>query len=127
MLERLRDAGLRLGIVTGKKRVHCLQTLDELGYRAFFPVIVAEEDAAHIKPAPDPLLLAARLLGAAPAEIAYVGDNPDDIIAARAAGMTAVAVAWSLRTRESLLAQHPDALIEHPDKLLALLDLPRVP
>jgi len=39
----------------------------------------------------------------------------------RAADMRAVAVGWSLRARESLPAHHPDAFIDTPGDLLALL------
>jgi len=121
VLEALRVAEIKLGVVTSKKRPGCHLTLDDLGYREFFPVIVTEEDTERIKPAPDPLLLALQLLKSSPEEAVYVGDNPDDIIAAHAAGMSAVAVGWSLRLRSALLAHHPDAFIDAPSDLLALL------
>ena len=124
MLERLRDAGVRLGVVTSKKRQPCLMTTDDLDFTQFFHAIVTEEDTApRIKPLPDPLLLAAAQLGVAPERCLYVGDNPDDIIAAHAAGMRAVAVGWTLRPREELLALNPEAIIETAGELLELFSL----
>jgi len=121
LLERLRHAGYKLGVVTSKKRAACEQTLDDIGYRALFPAVVAEEDAPRIKPAPDPLLLAARRLGADPTECLYVGDNPDDLIAAHAAGMGAVAVSWTLRPLRELHAENPHAMLDTPEDLWTLL------
>jgi pyrophosphatase PpaX len=121
VLEALWAAGMKLGVVTSKKQPGCHLTLDDLGYRDFFPVIVTEEETERIKPAPDPLLLALRRLESSPEEAVYVGDNPDDIVAARAAGMRAFAVGWSLRPRAELLKYGPDAIIDTPADLLALL------
>lgn len=127
MLETLQAAGIKLGVVTSKKRDICRQTIEDIGYRGFFPVVIAEEDTERLKPAPDPLILALQRLRTSPNEAIYVGDNPDDIIAAHAAGMNAVAVGWSLRTRESLMSCHPEALIDTPDRLPALLPVLTIP
>ena len=120
MLAQL-QTGYQLAVVTSKKRDGAWLTLEGIGYAEFFPLLIVEEDTARHKPAPAPLLLALERLQVSAAEAIYVGDNPDDIIAAHAAGMRAVAVGWSLRTRAELLAAQPDALIETPDDLLALL------
>jgi len=49
--------------------------------------------------------------------------DPDDVIAAHAAGMRAVAVGWTLRPREELLALNPEAFIETAGELLELFSL----
>lgn len=121
LLEGLQAQGYTLGVVTSKKRLHAQATVDGLGYAPFLSLVVAEEDTPRHKPAPDPLWYALAQLNA-PAETAlYVGDNPDDVIAARAAGMAAVAVGWCLRPREELIATAPDAIIDDPADLLTLL------
>jgi mannitol-1-/sugar-/sorbitol-6-phosphatase len=56
-------------------------------------VLVTVDDVEHGKPAPDPYLLAARRLGADPAECLVIEDSPAGIAAGRAAGMTVWAVA----------------------------------
>jgi len=111
MLSALQADGYTLGVVTSRKR-------------AFSQLIVTEEDTApRLKPLPDPLLYALQRLRALSAAAVYVGDNPDDIIAAHAAGMRAVAVGWSLRAREELLAVQPDAIIDTPHDLCTFLAL----
>lgn len=57
-------------------------------------VLVASDQIAHPKPAPDGLLRIAEELSIVASDIAYVGDSPTDLQAARAAGCTAVAAAW---------------------------------
>ena len=65
--------------------------LQALAMSDLFDVVVANgetDERYRLKPAPDALLLAARLLGVAPAECLVLGDRPDaDGLAAQRAGM----------------------------------------
>jgi histidinol-phosphate aminotransferase len=90
LLARL-AARYRLGIVTGRPREEARLALQRFGTEDFFRVVVALEDTGR-RPKPDPfgLRLAMRLLEARRA--VYFGDSPDDMAAARAVGVTAVAV-----------------------------------
>ncbi len=70
--------------------------LTRLGLRDRFRRVVTRDDVggdgARTKPAPDLFLLAARALGVAPARCVVLEDSPNGVAAARAAGMTVVAV-----------------------------------
>ncbi|OPZ82880.1 MAG: Pyrophosphatase PpaX [bacterium ADurb.Bin429] len=123
VLDALRQQGLRLGVVTSKKRLNARQTLQDVGFLEFFEVVVVEEDTTRHKPAPEPLLYALTCLDLAPDDVVYVGDNPDDILAARAAHMRAVAVSWGFRGREAMAAVQPDLIIYAPSDILAHLAL----
>ena len=58
----------------------------------------------------------------APEEAAYVGDSPFDIDAGNAAGVRTVAVSWGgIHARERLEAEHPDAVVDTAEELLAAL------
>lgn len=59
--------------------------LDWLG-RDVFSAVVCAGDVTDTKPAPDPYLLAASLLGAEPADCTAVEDSPAGVISALAAG-----------------------------------------
>lgn len=70
-------------------------------------VLVSADDVEHPKPHPEGFLLAARQLGVEPAAALAVDDSPIGIAAARAAGMTAVAVRFrhdeaSLRSADAV-------------------------
>ena len=66
------------------------------------PIIVDGTHVEHAKPAPDLLLLAAERLSIKPAECGYVGDATWDMLAARAAGMIAVGVAYGAASPRQL-------------------------
>jgi pyrophosphatase PpaX len=123
VLPRLRSEGRRLGIVTAKRRTTVRLAFDRLpGLERNFDVVVTAEETERHKPDPEPLLLAADRLHARLEDCAYVGDSPFDVRAARAAGMHAVAVGWGgIHTRETLLAEGPDAYVETAEELYARL------
>jgi pyrophosphatase PpaX len=55
-------------------------------------------------------------------EAAYVGDAPFDVQAAKAAGLFSIGVTWGgIHARERLEAEAPDALVDTPEELLAVL------
>ncbi|MFA6045314.1 MAG: TIGR01548 family HAD-type hydrolase [Phycisphaerales bacterium] len=88
LLEALR-AKARLAIVTGRPRRDAEVFLDRFGIRGFFETIVCMEDAPR-KPDPAPVRLAMQQLGVRSAWM--VGDTPDDLVAARGAGVVPLAI-----------------------------------
>lgn len=74
------------------------------------------------KPNPSVVLEMAKNLGIHPATTMYVGDTSVDIKTAKNAGMISVAVTWGYRTKEQLLAENPDYIIDSPMELLDLLN-----
>ena len=82
-----------LAVGSGGYRHIVVATLEALGIREYFPVIVTCEDVENGKPAPDTYLLAARQLGVEPARCLVFEDTPLGIQAATAAGMRSVLVA----------------------------------
>ena len=122
-LTRLRDAGLRLAVVTSKRRFSVEMALDSFPeLRDVFEVFVTMEDTAEHKPLPAPLLKGLELLGDVSAErAAYVGDAPFDVAAAHAAGVMSVAVSWGAFTAEALRAAGPDHLVEDLDSAIDFL------
>ncbi len=88
-----RNAGrVPFAIVSGSPRATIHNTLATLGLAHFFPVIVGAEDYLHGKPAPEPFLKAASLLGVAPETCLVFEDANAGIESAKAAGMAWVRV-----------------------------------
>jgi putative hydrolase of the HAD superfamily len=89
-LQKLRDAGLRLGVVSNSDgRVE--QALEAAGLRRYFDVVIDSALAGVEKPDPRIFHAALDALGVAPEEALYVGDLYEiDVLGARAAGMEAV-------------------------------------
>jgi HAD superfamily hydrolase (TIGR01509 family) len=97
VLPGVRDAlgwtrGLPRALVTGSSRLEAAQVLPRIGPEAAFDVIVASEDVAHSKPAPDGYRQAMARLGLAPGACLVVEDSVSGIAAGRAAGAVVLAV-----------------------------------
>ena len=92
-LERLRAAGLRLGVVSNSDgRVE--EALEAAGLRDYFDVVVDSGVLGIEKPDPRIFQAALDALGVAPEEALYVGDLFEvDVVGARAAGIEAVLLA----------------------------------
>jgi phosphoglycolate phosphatase len=119
MLVALESAGSRWGIVTNKPEALARALLPLLGWESRCAVLVGGDTLPVRKPDPLPLLHAARVLGIAAADCAYVGDDERDITAARAAGMPSVVALWGYRLHDDdPLAWQGDVLVEAPVQLL---------
>ncbi len=109
-LRRLDEAGITQAVVTSGDRTRVSRELSTLDVERYFRTAVFGGDARRRKPHPEALLLALERLAVAPAQAAYVGDSPEDVEMARAAGVRAVGVPGGFPNREALLASRPDVL-----------------
>jgi len=94
LLDRLEAEHIAWGVVTNKFERFARPLLEGMGLASRAGVIVGGDTCAKAKPFPDPLLFAARKLGARPSGTLYVGDDVRDVQAARAAGMPVIVAAY---------------------------------
>ena len=122
-LNRLRSAGIKVAVVTSKRRLSVEMALESFpGLRNVVDRFVTMEDTTEHKPHPEPLLKGLELLGGVPKEEAvYVGDSPFDVEAAGAAGLTSVAVSWGAFSEDTLRAAEPDHLVPDIDAAVDVL------
>ena len=85
------------------------------------PLVQGIEDGGARKPAPEFVHAALARMELAADDAALVGDSEVDIETGRQGGVAVVAVSWGFRSRESLVAERPDFLIDDPSELPALL------
>ncbi|MBN3849124.1 MULTISPECIES: phosphoglycolate phosphatase [Burkholderiaceae] len=123
-LRELRQHGYRAACVTNKPQALAAPLLEKSGLAAYLDVLIAGDTLASMKPSPQPLWHACRLLDVDPQRCALVGDSSVDIAAARAAGLPVFIVSygygWRGGNRESGALQG-DALIDSFEALPALL------
>ena len=117
VLEELKRRGCRLGVVSAKRAEIVERAFTGAGIADCFDVVVGSDATQRHKPDPEPILHALSLLGATPAQAAYVGDSPFDASAAKAAGVFAVAVGWGGIHR----VEDADVFVETPEELLDVL------
>lgn len=91
-LMRRLPSTVRLGLATGSRRTEVERILKRLGLLERFQAIVTAGDYAQAKPAPDPFLAAASLLGVPPPVCLVIEDSPAGVASALGAGMRVVGV-----------------------------------
>ena len=111
----------KLAAVTNKSHDTSVKALRATGLLPSFSLVLGGDSVPRKKPAPDPVLKAARTFGVSPSECAVVGDTENDILAAKAAGARSIGVTWGYGTRATLEVAGVDHLIETPEALPPLL------
>ena len=121
IVEEFRCDGWATGIFTGKGRASALSTLEHHHLVQLFDTVITSDDVRCPKPASDGVLLAIKQVNSSPELTIFVGDNPNDILAGRAAGVTTVAAMWGAFNRKETLAAGPQLAFESPSDLRLLL------
>ncbi len=104
-LDRLRLAGLRMGVATSKKRSSAEPLLDHLDIARFFEACIGPEDVTHPKPHPEPVqTLMRRMALHDPTDLVFIGDTRFDAESAAAAGVPFIGVTTGYATRAELEA-----------------------
>ncbi len=116
LVRRLRDADVRMAIVSSTPRANIELILASLGLADSFDAIVGAEDAERGKPDPEGFLVAAERLAVAPADCVVLEDAPEGIAGAKAAGMRALGVTTT----------RPPERLQEADLVVGRLDDPRV-
>jgi len=90
--KRLFVDGYPLAVASSSEPEVIAAVIQALGLRGLFRAVVSAEEVPHGKPAPDVFLEAARRLDVAPARCLVIEDSAAGVRAAKAAGMTCVAI-----------------------------------
>ncbi len=124
VVKRLHDHGLVMGIVTTKIRPSTMMTLEKYDLERYMSTVITVSDVEHPKPHPEPVLSAVERLGANLETTLMIGDSPVDVQSAKAAGVQAAAVAWSLKGEQKLREYEPDYILHDMRDLYAIVGLP---
>lgn len=92
VLESLRARGKRIGVVSGKKAYKIVNLLRANGLDGYPETVVGFDETERHKPFPDPILKGMSFFDVPKDETVYVGDSPNDAMAAEAAGVDCVIV-----------------------------------
>jgi phosphoglycolate phosphatase len=120
-LRELRRLGYRLACVTNKPEALAASLLLMTGLANDLDLLVAGDSIEHMKPDPEPLWHACRLLDVDVECSVLVGDSPVDVSAARAAGMPVFIVSYGYGGPDGPASLQCDAMIDSFAQLPALL------
>lgn len=113
LVNRLRELdGVRIGLASNSSRDLVDVALRRAGLTDAFDAIVTSDDVERAKPAPDIYMRACELLGVEPSEALALEDTAPGIAAAKAAGLTCIAVPQFAETDVSAADRVVDSLEE---------------
>lgn len=118
LIEQLEARDCRWGIVTNKAERFALPLMAQLKLQTRCACVIGGDTAKRMKPHPDPLFAACRVLDVAPEACMYVGDDSRDIEAGRAASMRTVAVRYGYLNGGEPDAWGADVVVDRPEDVL---------
>lgn len=113
LLQALDDGDWLLGVATGKSDRGLILCLEHHGLRGRF-VTLQTADRHPSKPHPSMIEQAIADAGAEPATTLMIGDTSYDMAMAKAAGVTAIGVAWGYHSAAELEAAGADYIAQTP-------------
>lgn len=96
ILSRLRGEGrapITLALLTNSGRAAASYAMESLGLEKYFERTFTRDDLPVMKPRPEGIAAALKVLSLEKSEVLYVGDSPTDIIATRGAGIRIASIA----------------------------------
>lgn len=108
LLQQLHAANETLSIVT--KSPDMVPRAFIKAHKWPIDIVVGYHHVSRRKPDPEGLLLAMTKAGVGPESTFHVGDQPEDTVASRAAGVLAVGAGWGLTDVAALRESKPDHL-----------------
>ncbi len=121
VLPRLRESGMKLGVLSNKPDDMTRAIVAGL-YPGIFHAVHGQREGIPTKPDPAAVLALAEELGAAPGGVLYIGDSGVDMDTAKNAGMDSCGVLWGFRSKEELLEHGAMYLAGNPAELEKVIE-----
>jgi len=119
-LRRLKDAGIKVGILTRSCRKYADEVLRTTGLSAYIDEVAARDDCATPKPDPTQVYSLMEEMKVVPKETVMVGDNPVDSLCAKNSGVRFIGVltgSWGAGRPSPLGSYVIPSIKELPDLL----------
>ncbi len=114
MLAGLKNAGIRLAVLSNKPHAFTLQHVEHFFPGGIFEIVFGHRPGVAKKPDPVGLLEIAARMEKAPSVCCYVGDTAVDMQTGRGAGMYTIGVLWGFRNRQELEDNQADKIVHTP-------------
>lgn len=121
-IEALREAGLKIALVTSKRRPTTERGLHLIDIYKYMDAVVTFEDTEEHKPTGGPALRACELIGVKPWETIMVGDSHNDILCGKDAGCYTCLVRYTALPMEELMSYEPDFIIDEISELVEICE-----
>jgi len=111
-----------MAVVSARHEKSTMRFLEQFDLVKYFDAIVTGLSAPHTKPFPDPIFLAAKMMGVRPEECLMVGDTTVDIRAGRSAGAQTVGVLCGFGEEQELIDMGADLILSNTHELVKALN-----
>ncbi|MDO8292424.1 MAG: HAD-IA family hydrolase [Gallionella sp.] len=123
LVAELEQRGIQWGIVTNKPHRYTLPLMQALGYASRAACLISGDTCAHAKPHPEPMFKACQLIGVAPEQCLYLGDDLRDMQAANASGMRGIIARYGyIESLEEASGWQAQGSIDFPTQLMQYLN-----
>jgi phosphoglycolate phosphatase len=122
LLDGLAARGIKMAVLSNKRHDLTQKCVNYFFPGGRFDAIFGQRDSVPRKPHPAGALEIADILMLPPKKFLYAGDSGTDMETALAAQMFSLGVLWGFRTQEELMEKGAEAVIDHPLRLLDLLE-----
>ena len=117
LLSGLQQDNFRLGLVTFMRQPRLMRRLEKWRLTNYFGSIMTPEKLTEFKPSPKPFVRAIEELGLSPADCSAVGDEPVDMMGAKAAGAQAIGLPQGFFSEEELRKAGADIIVRSLSQL----------
>lgn len=122
-LSALKKKNYLIALLTTKIQDQADKIIDHFHLRNYFDEVMGRRNGIENKPSPEPLLHICDLLQTPPNQTLIVGDTELDIQCGKNAGCYTCAVTFGYRTKEHLLNEHPDIIVNDFSEFQKILKL----
>jgi len=112
VLERAREAGVPVAVITNKAAAFTEPLLEATGLRPYLSVVVSGDTVASKKPDPEPVSHALERLGTEAGRSVMVGDAANDVNAGLAAGCQVICVTYGYNRGADVYQLGADRVVE---------------
>ncbi len=120
LLNILKDKRIKTAVVTNKAQDAAKILCDNI-FGNVFTAVIGDDGKNKLKPAPDNVFRAMKIVGSDGKNTLYVGDSDVDMQTAHRASLPAVGVLWGFRDRAALENSGAEYIISNPSELIGLL------
>ncbi len=121
VIEKLSEMNIPLGLCTNKAIKLTDKLMNEIGLSDYFTSIVGGDSFEYRKPDPRHLTSTLKIMRCDPQGAIMIGDAANDIVAARAAGLTSICVSFGY-SKVPVAELNPDIILDHYDDFFAVLE-----
>ncbi len=121
VLKKLKEKRIKIGVVSNKLD-EATKEMCRMYFGKDVDVAIGDNPERRKKPAPDNVLEALTQLDSMKDKTLYVGDSNVDMQTAKNTGLDSVGVTWGFRSREVLVSEGADYIIDEPGQLIPLIE-----